>query len=169
MPRVKTNVAAQTAPEKPPRRYGSTEVHRRRTAEQNYPSSLTDAEWALVADLFSPRGRRGVPPVHGRRSMLDACCYVLRTGCARRMLPQGFPLWDNVYETFRRESAQGSLSRCIIACGRSAGSARRELSILGGWPGALVAQQCFRHKTRKLSYQLVVWLIIAAHQLVWID
>ncbi|WP_390623855.1 transposase [Pseudomonas tumuqii] len=69
-----------------------------------------------------------MPPVHGRRSMLDACCYVLRTGCARRMLPQGFPLWDNVYETFRRESAQGSLSRCIIVCGRSAGSARRELS-----------------------------------------
>ena len=43
------------------------------------------------------------------------------------------------------------------------------VELLGGWPGALVAQQCFRHKTRKLSYQLVVWLIIAAHQLVWID
>src|SRR3989338_5750802 len=40
---------------------------------------------------------------------------------------------------------------------------------LGGWPGALIAQQCFRHKTRKLSFQLVVWLIVAAHQLVWID
>ncbi len=43
------------------------------------------------------------------------------------------------------------------------------LELLGGWSGALVAQQCFRHMTRKLSYQLVVWLIIAAHQLVWID
>lgn len=43
------------------------------------------------------------------------------------------------------------------------------VELLGGWPGALVAQQCFRHKTRKLSYQLVVWLIIGAHQLVWID
>lgn len=43
------------------------------------------------------------------------------------------------------------------------------VELLGGWPGALVAQQCFRHKTRKLSFQLVVWLIIVAHQLVWAD
>lgn len=41
--------------------------------------------------------------------------------------------------------------------------------LLGGWPGALIAQQRFRHKTRKLSYQLVFWLIVAAHQLFWAD
>lgn len=43
------------------------------------------------------------------------------------------------------------------------------LEVLGGWPGALLAQQCFRHKTRKLSYQLVFWAIVAAHQLFWVD
>lgn len=109
--RVKASVAAQTAPEEPPRRYGYTEAHRRQTTEQDYPSSLTDAEWALVANLFEPKGRRGVPPVHDRRSMLDACCYVVRTGCAWRMLPQGFPHWDNVYKTFRRWSAQGKFEQ----------------------------------------------------------
>ena len=41
--------------------------------------------------------------------------------------------------------------------------------LLGGWPGALVAQQVFRHKTRKVSFQVVVWLIIGLHQLVWLD
>lgn len=41
--------------------------------------------------------------------------------------------------------------------------------LLGGWPGALVAQQLLRHKTRKLSYQLVLWLIIALHQAFWFD
>jgi uncharacterized membrane protein YsdA (DUF1294 family) len=41
--------------------------------------------------------------------------------------------------------------------------------LLGGWPGALLAQQLFRHKTRKLSYQLVFWTIVAVHQLFWID
>ncbi|PXV65344.1 putative transposase of IS4/5 family DUF4096, partial [Sinimarinibacterium flocculans] len=30
------------------------------------------------------------------------CCYVVRTGCAWRMLPSEFPHWDNVYKTFRR-------------------------------------------------------------------
>ena len=43
------------------------------------------------------------------------------------------------------------------------------VELLGGWPGALVAQQMFRHKTRKLSYQLLFWLIVAVHQAVWID
>jgi len=41
--------------------------------------------------------------------------------------------------------------------------------ILGGWPGALVAQQVFRHKTRKASYQLVFWMIVGLHQVYWID
>nr|WP_314579840.1 DUF1294 domain-containing protein [uncultured Pseudomonas sp.] len=41
--------------------------------------------------------------------------------------------------------------------------------LLGGWPGALVAQQAFRHKTRKFSYQLVFWLIVLLHEVFWID
>lgn len=41
--------------------------------------------------------------------------------------------------------------------------------LVGGWPGALVAQQVFRHKTRKLSYQLAFWLIVVLHQAFWID
>ncbi|WAJ39798.1 DUF1294 domain-containing protein [Pseudomonas sp. GOM7] len=43
------------------------------------------------------------------------------------------------------------------------------VELAGGWPGALLAQQVFRHKTRKLSYQIPFWLIIAAHQVFWID
>lgn len=41
--------------------------------------------------------------------------------------------------------------------------------LLGGWPGALVAQQVFRHKTRKLSFQLVFWGIVLLHQSFWLD
>lgn len=41
--------------------------------------------------------------------------------------------------------------------------------LLGGWPGALLAQQVFRHKTRKSSYQLVFWGIVMLHQLFWLD
>lgn len=29
-----------------------------------------------------------------------------------------------------------------------------------GWPGALVGQQLFRHKTRKLSFQIGFWLCV---------
>ena len=31
---------------------------------------------------------------------------------------------------------------------------------LGGWPGALIAQQQFRHKTVKPSFQLVFWATV---------
>lgn len=43
------------------------------------------------------------------------------------------------------------------------------VELLGGWPGALLAQQCFRHKTRKVAYQLPFWAIVALHQAFWID
>lgn len=41
--------------------------------------------------------------------------------------------------------------------------------LLGGWPGALLAQQVFRHKTRKVSYQVVFWLIVLLHEGFWLD
>ena len=37
------------------------------------------------------------------------------------------------------------------------------LAWLGGWPGALVAQQVVRHKTQKVAFQIVFWLTVAAH------
>ena len=43
------------------------------------------------------------------------------------------------------------------------------LELLGGWPGAFLAQRWFRHKTVKASYQAVFWLIVGLHQLVAID
>lgn len=33
-------------------------------------------------------------------------------------------------------------------------------SLLGGWPGALVAQKVFHHKNRKLSFQVVFWITV---------
>jgi len=35
------------------------------------------------------------------------------------------------------------------------------LELAGGWPGALVAQWQFRHKNRKMAYQVIFWLMVA--------
>jgi uncharacterized membrane protein YsdA (DUF1294 family)/cold shock CspA family protein len=34
------------------------------------------------------------------------------------------------------------------------------LSLLGGWPGALLAQRRYRHKTRKANFQAIYWLTV---------
>ena len=35
------------------------------------------------------------------------------------------------------------------------------LALAGGWPGAWVAQQVFRHKTKKRSFLIIFWLTVA--------
>jgi uncharacterized membrane protein YsdA (DUF1294 family) len=35
------------------------------------------------------------------------------------------------------------------------------MALIGGWPGALVAQQVFRHKSRKLSFRVAFWTTVA--------
>jgi uncharacterized membrane protein YsdA (DUF1294 family)/cold shock CspA family protein len=43
------------------------------------------------------------------------------------------------------------------------------LEIVGGWPGAWMAQRRLRHKSSKLSYQIKFWLIIITHQYLALD
>ncbi|ACL25328.1 DUF1294 domain-containing protein [Chloroflexus aggregans] len=37
--------------------------------------------------------------------------------------------------------------------------------LLGGWPGALIAQELARHKVKKSSYMFTFWLIVVLHLL----
>lgn len=79
-----------------PARYGYTERHRSVTA------ALTDQEWALARDLFEQQpGAQGRPALHDRRAMVEACCYILRTGASWRSLPKGiYPPWQSVHKAF---------------------------------------------------------------------
>ncbi|PKQ16419.1 MAG: DUF1294 domain-containing protein [Actinobacteria bacterium HGW-Actinobacteria-7] len=45
------------------------------------------------------------------------------------------------------------------------------VALLGGWPGALLAQRFFRHKTIKPSFQAVFWATVVANclLLLWIS
>lgn len=42
------------------------------------------------------------------------------------------------------------------------------LSLVGGWPGALVAQQKLRHKSKKQSFRSVFWLTVLVNSSVFI-
>ena len=66
-----------------------------------YQSDLSDAEWSCFeAHLPAPEAK-GRPRLHSLRKILDAIFYVLRSGCAWRLLPHDFPPWKTVYHYFR--------------------------------------------------------------------
>ena len=96
-----STAASSVATEAPRSRYGYEKRHRDEGDSSRYPAGLTDCEWLLIGDLFETKGP-GKPSEYPRRHILDACCYVVRSGCAWRMLPKDFPPWQNVYAHFRR-------------------------------------------------------------------
>jgi transposase len=80
-----------------------------------YPSSMTDAQWAILEPLLLPpgnrRGRGGRSELHCRRVVLDAIFYVVRGGIAWAMLPSEFPPVKTVYDIYRRWVAAGAWQR----------------------------------------------------------
>ena len=43
------------------------------------------------------------------------------------------------------------------------------VELAGGWPGAFLAQRKLRHKSSKVTYQFVFWLIVLGYEFVAID
>ena len=76
-----------------------------------YPSDLTDGEWALLRPLLESPERRGRPPKWPARRVADAVFYLLRSGCAWRMLPREYPPWQTVYYHFWKWRRDGRLRR----------------------------------------------------------
>jgi uncharacterized membrane protein YsdA (DUF1294 family) len=37
------------------------------------------------------------------------------------------------------------------------------LAVLGGWPGAILGQRYFRHKTRKVPFLIAFWAVVVLH------
>lgn len=81
------------------------------TADQRYPSDLTDAQWEVIAPLVPEPGSGGRPAIHSRRRIVDAILYLNRTGCAWRQLPHDFPPWATVFWYFKRWREDGVVDR----------------------------------------------------------
>lgn len=76
-----------------------------------YPTDLTDAQWDLIDHLFPRPKAQGRPWTHSRRTILNAIFYLLRAGCAWRLLPKSFAPWQTVYHYFRHWSRNGLWER----------------------------------------------------------
>lgn len=76
-----------------------------------YPSDLTDAEWAILAPLIPEAKPGGRPRKWPMRAILNGIFYLLRGGCAWRMLPRCFPPWSTVHHYCRQWRVDGTWTR----------------------------------------------------------
>jgi putative transposase len=80
-----------------------------------YPTDLSDAEWAYIEPHIPTPKAPGRPRVHPLREILDAILYMLRSGCAWRLLPHDFPPWKTVHHYFRTWRIDGTWERMHAA------------------------------------------------------
>jgi putative transposase len=82
---------------------------------RSYSTDLTDAEWECLELHVPPPNKRGRPKTHSSREILNAIFYILKSGCAWRLLPRDFPPWETVYWWFRRWRIDGTFERLNAA------------------------------------------------------
>ncbi len=80
---------------------------------------------------------------------------------------RGVPPWTDLLY-----AGASALCFAFYAIDKSAARAGRErvsesmllsLGVVGGWPGAIVAQQLLRHKTAKRTFRIRFWLSVVAN------
>jgi putative transposase len=89
-----------------------------------YPTDLTDDAWRVLEPLVPGAKPGGRPRSTDPREVLNAIRYLLRAGCAWRLLPHEFPAWQTVYAYFRAWEADGTWERIAGALRRDLRAAR---------------------------------------------
>ena len=74
----------------------------------NYPSDLTDAQWAVLSTVLVVTSAAGRPLKHDLQEIVNAILYVVRTGIQWRALPHDFPKWNTIYYHFRKWCLDGT-------------------------------------------------------------
>src|SRR5215470_13200799 len=85
-------------------------------ARKQYPSDLTDEQWAIMAPLIppakqSPRG--GHPRTVDMREVLNTLFYLNRSGCQWDMLPHDLLPKSTVYDYFAQWRDDGTWTKMV--------------------------------------------------------
>ena len=82
---------------------------------RTYPTDLSDEEWSYIEPYLPTPKAPGRPRVHPLREILDAIFYIVRSGCAWRLLPHDFPPWKTIHHYFRSWRIDGTWERMHAA------------------------------------------------------
>lgn len=72
----------------------------------SYATDLTDTQWNLIEPLI-PVSRTGRPRTVSLREVLNAIFYIVRAGCAWKLMPHDLVHWSVAYYYFRRWQKSG--------------------------------------------------------------
>jgi transposase len=78
---------------------------------KSYPSDLSEEQSRKIQYLLPQPKTGGRPAKHDRIAILNAILYLVRTGCAWRLLPHDLPHWKTVYHYFRCWRLDGTWKR----------------------------------------------------------
>lgn len=84
---------------------------KRSTKVKRYPTDLNDKKWAVIGPLLPSALPGGRPRSVVFRKLINAILYVVRSGCAWRLLPHNFPAWQTVYGYYRCWTIKGIWQR----------------------------------------------------------
>ena len=70
---------------------------------------MNDLEWLHIVAHIPPAKSGGRPREQEMREVVNAMFYVLRSGCAWRMLPKDYPCWQTVYTYFSNWRKNGTI------------------------------------------------------------
>jgi transposase len=73
---------------------------------------LSDAQWALIADLMPSNALHG-RPWSDHRQIVNGMMWILHTGAPWRDLPEHYGPWQTVFERFNRWRREGLLDRVL--------------------------------------------------------
>ena len=71
-------------------------------ALKQYPSDVSDEEWAFVAPYLTLMKEDAPQRQHDLRCVFNALRWMVRSGSSWRFLPNDLPRWDVVYQQTQR-------------------------------------------------------------------
>ena len=96
----------------------------------NYPSDVSDEEWAFVAPYLTLCREDAPQREHSLRAVFNGLRYIVRTGNQWRFMPGDLPPWTAVYQQTRRWMRAGSSRSwwrmCVRCCASSSGASHNQ-------------------------------------------
>lgn len=109
-------------------------IFKTRGAKTDYPSDVSDEEWAFCAPYLTLMKEEAPQREYPLRALFNAVRYMVRAGCPWRMIPNDLPPWSTVHQQAQRWIHAG----CFAAMAQDLRKLLRLLADRAAQPSAVI-------------------------------